>query len=282
MKQIAKGNFSPAQLKKYLIIGYAIITVFLVLSYITYELNYFFGGNPQSINYSMLTTSFSELGSPESWNNPNYWYLLSIAFGIWAFFCIPLILYMVRRMAVIDKVGAVFGFILLLVGAIGVLLIGVFPDTGQDFFQDLAYGKIHNTVAIVALGGMGLGILWFGVVLLRDRWTRIPKLPWTPPSGRKLFTHKKLQWPVIILFIAILLFAGFSLSWNYIYPIWHAQDPSIQHWPGWGPFSFPLWEWILILSIFLTFAWFVLALPYEIPTSMNNIQSFIEGFIIKR
>ena len=71
---------------------------------------------------------------------------------------------MVRRMAVIDKVGAVFGFILLLVGAIGVLLIGVFPDTGQDFFQDLAYGKIHNTVAIVALGGMGLGILWFGVV----------------------------------------------------------------------------------------------------------------------
>jgi len=175
-------------------------------------------------------------------------------------------------MVVVDKYGARFAALLLVLGAIGIFLVGVFPDTRQVFFNDLRSGQIHNVVALVAFVGLGIGPLWYGLILCRDNWPWIPKLPWTGRSGQKLFDHKKLRWPFLFLFFVIGCAAYFLIAWEIVWPRDY-KPLGIGHWPGEGIYSFPLWEWTLIATLFVVIAWFMLALPHQIPKSAEKTES---------
>ena len=253
-RQILVGEFTPPQLKKYIIIKALLIWFFVFLAYLSY---------PPS-EFSILEATFSYLGSFDPDRNPEGFYFLTIALIIMGIMFVPLILYRHRRMVAIEPWSVRMITILMLIGCLGMALVGIFPDTGADYFQDLANRKIHNMVSILGFGGFGLGVMWESLVMGKDRFAKWPLS--FGRGGRRLLEHRKLQGPYITFWILAVLAGGFLGGWELVYPIMHAQDPSIGHWPGIGPFSFPLWEWILIVYLFVFMYWVVLTLPEKPPT----------------
>ena len=62
----------------------------------------------------------------------------------------------------------------------------------------------------------------------------------------------------------------FLSAWEKRYPVLHASNPQLKHWPGIGIYSFPLWEWIVILSFVTAFYALLLNLPEKTDALSRN------------
>lgn len=231
---ILLGYFDGNELLIWIFVQFGLVILFILNAY-----RIFIKQNP----YSMMTHSISFLGSWIPTRNPKGWWNLSIALGILSIFFIPLTLYYHRNMESISVWGAYVGTILNFIGLIGIFLVAVFPDNeGMDFFKDLSYGKIHNTVAALGFGGFGFGNLWFGLLFLYDAlW------------GSQIYNPARFLPPFVILFILVLIIAYTQLKWEKI----SQKDKTKTAFPGEGIYSFPLWEWILATYMFIA-VYFVL------------------------
>jgi len=252
LKLILRAEFDRPLLVRYILFAGLLVWFFIALAYIAY---------PAS-EYSILEHTFSYLGSFDEDRNPEGWYFFSIALFCAAIVFAPLMIYRNRRIRIIEPISGYLILILELIGCIGIFLVGVFPYTGMDYFQDLENRQMHNLVSIFAFGGYGLGIIWESLLMGKDRFAKWPLS--FGKGGQKKLDHTKLQYPYIIFFAIVFLTGGFLGGWEIYYPIVHAQDPSIGHWPGIGPFAFPLWEWILIVYLFVFFYWTSLVLPEKV------------------
>ena len=250
LKNYFLGRFEKKELRTFLLVQLSVIWLLILIAYLLY---------PPS-EYSIMRHTFSYLGSQDAHNNPEGWYWFSIALIAMGILMIPLILYRHRRLSKIDPNMARFNTLLLIIGAIGIFLLAFFPDDGRDFMEDLSYGRIHNQLAVVAFAGLGLGNIFDSFIFLKDRW---PKWP-LGGGGTKILNHKKLQIPVIGLFIVVFCTAFFLIRWEIIYPEIHAQNPEIGSWPGEGIYSFPLWEWIVIVYLFIYITATMLIYPNKI------------------
>lgn len=253
--RIIKGDFNSRELKLYCLLQFLILLIFIVIAMALY---------PVENDFSIMRDTFSYLGSPNDNHNPNGWYFFSIGLFIVSITIFPLLFYRHRRLVKIAPWEARFTTLLMLIGAIGIFGVGLFPDSGQDFIEDLSYGKMHNTMALIFFIGDGLGLIFDGLLIYTK--DRFPKWP-GGKGGHQIANHKIIA-PTYIIFITIALAMGICLiGWEIYYPILHAQDPSIGHWPGEGIFSFPMWEWIVIVSLFPTFYSTLLGLPNQIPNN---------------
>jgi hypothetical membrane protein len=250
---ILLGKMDRTTLKKYIIIQAIAVWFFILVAYLLY---------PPS-NFSILECTFSYLGSFDPDRNVHGWYFFSIALFLMGIFFIPIELYRSRRVTPIESLSGKLITLIYLIGCIGVILVGVFPDTGVDFFQDVGNRKMHNLVSLLGFGGFLLGVLWESLLMGKDRYPH-----WLfskGKGGRKLLDHSKLQYPYIFFYILAILVGIFVGGWEIVYPIMRAQDPYLSHWPGVGIFSFPLWEWMLIIYVFVFFYSTALLLPETPP-----------------
>ena len=201
---------------------------------------------PPENNYSIMKDTISFLGSKDDDNNPEGWYWLSIAFIYAGLLLIPLHMYIYRKMKPIANFAARIGFFFFLLSSIGLILVAIFPDNrGGSFYEDLDAGKLHNLSALVAFGGLGFGILWYFLMLVKDQ---VPKM-----KGRKEIPAISWIGPYILFFTVVTLTAYTQIKWDIM------CDSGC--WPGDGIYSFPLWEWILFFTIFIYLIWIALSVP---------------------
>jgi hypothetical protein len=191
-------------------------------------------------------------------------FLLTIALFVWGLGDIPLVLYMHRRFVTIGKLWVRLCTLFLLIGCIGMLLVGIFPDAHVPISdpEGITYTDIHSKVAIVSIGGFGAGFIFLGFLLAKDRFS------WMPRGGKQVFDHNKVRWPYFFFTVIILIAGSFLLAWEFVYPIQKAADPTIgSHWGAaiCTIYSFPLWENVLIYTLVIFFQWLLLSIPEKIP-----------------
>ena len=252
--QFMKGEVDQDQLKNILMLGFGSLVACILLARITF---------PSENDYRIAYDTFSFLGSWDSDNNPVGWYFFTIGLLIWAITMFPVLGYMYKRFAPIAKLAVQFGFLLLFIGALGIAFIAIFPDVHEnEVVEGVTFSDIHGKVALFTFGGIGLGYLWLGLMLAKDRFS------WFPHGGQKLINHQKIIIPYIFFLIVFFLGAFFLIRWEFVYPVLRDADQEIgSHWSAalGTVYSFPLWENILIYTVLIFTIWMPLTLPKEIP-----------------
>jgi hypothetical protein len=221
---------------------------------------------PPENHFSILTHTFSFLGSYERRHNPHGFAFFSAGLISWSLLFVPLLFYRHRRLAGVVRGPAIAGTTCFLIGCASLVGVALFPDVRQDFLQDLSYGRIHNKLALFVFLGFLAGMFCDGLVYAKDYVaTR---------SGRSpTFRHRMAALILGALGAVVTLALVLRAFWEARYPVLHAQDPRVRHWPGPGIYSFPLWEWIIMVSFLAAFYALLLGLPGEVPKARDTSRS---------
>ncbi len=232
VKEILLGYFGESQLYMYILMQAVLLFGLIGIARLYY---------PKENNYSIKSCTISYLGSWEDERNPKGWRIFSAAFIVAGIMDIPLFLFLHRKLVKICPWSIWIGTSLLLIRAIGLILIAFIPDVGEDFFQDLSLGHMHNLISIITFASFGLGFLVYGSTAL---------------FGNSPYSFGTTGGP--FLFILGLVMAGsyFLVSWEKKCK----KDPTLEHWPGYGLHSYPLWEGILFICHYIAIYWLAINL----------------------
>lgn len=251
--RIARGHLDRHELRRYVIAKAGIFWSLILLAWIMY---------PTENAYSIRTHTFSFLGSFETKHSPDWWWIFSIAMVWWGTATLPLVSYHRQRFTHISRIGATVGAVFLVLGCIGVIGVGLFPDARGEVIGAWKWTDIHEKTAILVAIGFGLGILWHGGLILRDR------------SGPRHFAahdpqaYRKLARPYVIWGIITFIGLAIQVRWGFVYAGMKAAanasgEPIGSSWSeAMGTiYSFPLWENILIYALFGFLVWFAIEVP---------------------
>lgn len=251
--RIARGHLRHPELNRYLI---GLSVVFWGLIFICWMIY------PAENRYSIMTHTFSFLGSWEAKHNPQGWWLFTLALIVWGVGTVPLVAYTHHRFAAHYPRLAWPGTFFLLCGCLGMVLVGIFPDVAGDVIPGWRWTKVHEKVAVVAFAGFFLGLMWNALLLAWDaaaaRWL----------GHRSHFNHGRLAVPSVT-FAAIVAVAVYHLiTWEFLYARMRADAAAGGYTIGssWSEalntkYSFPLWENVLIYSLYAFLMVFVVLLP---------------------
>ncbi len=253
---LATGDFDRPVLRRYLAVVGGIYWCLILTS---------LGLFPEH-KFSIMSNTYSALGSYDQDNNPQWWWLFSMAMTFWGVAMVPVVFYNFRRLAIISVRAAGMGAFFMMLGGIGISLVGVFPDVSGMTFNHHEIREIHKYVALIGAGGYLLSALWFGGMLLTDAL----KNAFAGDYGD--FDYKWIAPPYVILGGVFGTGVYFLLRWESVYANLKAAAIAAGR-PVPGHFgaafntrySFPLWENLTICSLFLFIVWFALALPEEAP-----------------
>jgi hypothetical protein len=222
-----------------------------------------------------MTHTFSFMGSFEAKHNPQWWWIFSIAMTFWGVATVPLVFYLYRRFALISPWGAPVGLLLFLTGCAGIVGVAMFPDARGNVIGNFEWTEIHEKAAVTVAAAFTLGILWHGILLLKDRLSRRGR------SGHSAFDHRKLLWPYLFWTVMFGISVYHLAAWERIYaarkaaalaagtPIGSSWSEALN-----TRYSFPLWENILIYTLFIFLMWFILAVPRNLePTPTCHCES---------
>ncbi|MBX3178916.1 MAG: hypothetical protein KF886_16290 [Candidatus Hydrogenedentes bacterium] len=257
---IANGRFTPRALRVYLA---ALIVGFYGLILPCWWLF------PAENNFSILTHTFSYLGSWEEDRNPRAWWLFSIAMTAWGLASIPLVLYSWRRAAPWARRAPRVLPGLLLAGCAGIIIVGLFPDTRDAIIGPLRWTRVHYFGALFIVVGFLGGVPWLGALVRRA--ARDPRLP---EDVRRAYA--RAQWPhaCFAAICAVALF--FLIRWEIIYPGLKAaaEAEGREFGSRWREamntiYSFPLWDNVFVQTLFIYLVWTALALPAREPGTLD-------------
>jgi hypothetical protein len=189
-----------------------------------------------------------------------------MAMTFWGIAMIPVVFYNFRRLAIISVWASGIGAFFMMLGGIGISLVGFFPDAYGTTFGNYEIREIHKYVAIIGASGYMLSAIWFGIMLSADAL----KNAFSGEYGD--FDYKWLIPPFIIWGGVFGTGLYFQFRWESVYANLRAAAIAAgQPEPGhFGAalntrYAFPLWENLLIYSLFIFIVWFALALPQEVP-----------------
>lgn len=233
------GAFDRRMLRNYLIF---MSTVFWGLIFCAWL------GYPEENKYSIMTHTFSFLGSFETKHSPVWWWLFTVALIFWGLCTFPLARYIHRHFRELSVAGAYTGGAFYFLGAFCIILVGIFPDVKTPITDTLKVTDVHAKVAIAAAVGFILGNFTHGILLLKDRFS----------GNMSLFEHR----PFAILYglwLALFVTAAyFLIKWEFVYARMKAAAQATGQPIGssWTEamntiYSFPLWENILIYTLFI-------------------------------
>ena len=216
---------------------------------------------PWENSYSIMTHTFSFLGSYDEKHNPEWWWIFSIAMLFWCFSAMPVVLYIYRHFTGLTLWGARLGAALLLTGCVHIGLVGIFPDARGMVFGVARLGEVHKWVAIIAAAGFILGIGWHGLMLLGDLVIAVMR---RKPCR---LAHGWLLPPYVFWLIVLATASYFLIKWEFIYAEMKAaaQASGASIGSSWSEamntrYSFPLWENSCIYTLFIFLIWFAGAL----------------------
>ena len=250
MLRMAWGHFTRPQLRRYLMTMAGVFWGLILLAWLSY---------PREHHYSIMSHTFSFLGSNSEEHNPGWWWIFSIAMMFWSVSMLPIVQYTYRRFAVVSKWAAGVGAFLFVLGSVGIAIVALFPDS-KDVVLGFSSTEVHEKGAVLVAIGYTLGILWHAGMFLRDRLTH-------RHGGFRL---RKLAWPYAAWSGMVGMAAYNQITWGLRYETMKAEaartGTSIRS--SWGEslntiYAFPLWENLVIYTLFLFLVWFALAVPHE-------------------
>jgi len=250
LRQVVSGNFHPQMLRGYLLLKSTVFWGVIGLCWLAY---------PEENRYSILSHTFSFLGSSDTKHNPQWWWLFSVAMLFWAVAMFPLIAYIRHRFAMISPRGAKVGAFFFGLGSVGIALVAIFPDVSGTIFGSVRWTKVHTNAAILVAIGFGLGIFWHAGLLLRDRFFRDP---------HPAFQHGRMLWPYLFWLSIVGVGVYYQVAWAFMYARLKAEAAAAGTKIGssWSEslhtrYGFPLWENLVIYALFVFLVWFTLLLP---------------------
>ncbi len=257
IQRILTGDFAASEIKRYVLAEAGIFWGLIFTAWMSY---------PAEHHYSIMSHTFSFLGSWDPQHNPEHWYFFSVAMAFWSLASVPLVFYHYRRFALISRAGAFVGAFFLLLGSIGTMGVACFPDARGAVIGTVEWTKIHEKVAVLVAIGYTLGLLWHGGMLLWDRAARAR-------AGRPgPFDHRRLTWPYLFWLAVTGTGVCNQIAWGLRYEGMKKAAAAAGTHVGssWAMslntfYAFPLWENIVIYALFIFLAWFALAVPNEIP-----------------
>lgn len=182
---------------------------------------------PEENDFSVFTTTISFLGSPDASRNPEgyIWYRT----GMTALVFLLSLLVGQRHRNIRPRAGGGLNIPTAFYG-IGMFLILAsvwIPDSREIYWGTIRTGSLHTRIAIISVFITLIAVISDAVVL-------------------KLSKFRSRSFWVIRIFMVLWITAVISLAtWE-----WKCgQDPSLEHWPGDGIHSTPLWEWILFFYL---------------------------------
>ncbi len=216
--------------------------------------------------FSIMSYTYSALGSYNGSNNPQWWWLFSIAMVLWGVAMIPVVCYNYRRMRAISSWAALIGAFFMMLGGIGISLVGIFPDAHGTVFGTYEIREIHKYVALIGAGAYMLSNISFGLMLIWDA------LKGFFSGDGSDFDHKWFVPPYLIWAGVFGTGLYFQFKWETVYEGLKATAIAAgQPVPGhFGAalgtrYSFALWENLTIYSLFIFIIWSAMALQKEEP-----------------
>lgn len=260
-----KGKFTPHELNRYVIRVAGIFWGLILVCRILY---------PKENHYSIMTHTFSFLGSFDPNHNPRFYWLFTFAMVFWALAIIPLTLYLHRRFSMISRWAVWPGTFLFFFGALGMFLVGIFPDAHGKVFGEIRHTDIHQPVALMCFVGYGLGIPWFGLLLVKDRIVSLVR------GAPTIFDHRRVAPPFLIFLVIYSIALYFQIKWEYVYAAMkkEAAEKGLSIGSHWTAalntiYSFPLWENVLIYTMFAFIMWLCLVVPKETTPPRPRVSS---------
>ncbi len=257
--RILGGHLNQTELRRYVIIKAAVFWSLIFLAWLMY---------PAENKYSIRTHTFSFLGSFETKHSPDWWWIFTIAMVFWGCATFPLVFYHRRRFLPISRIGANIGAFFLAVGAVNVVLVGLFPDARAEVIGSIRWTEIHEKVAVFVGVGFLLGILWHGGMILRDRFGARHFADHYPAA------YRRLALPYLVWGVISAIGIGIQIRWAFVYETMKAaaaakgEDFGSSWSEAMGTiYSFPLWENILIYALFGFLVWFALEVPASATTA---------------
>ena len=214
LKKYLSGNFSKKELTRYYVpVMLILIGCNILISWLLF---------PAKLNYNIIDRAISNLGSRK--DNPIGSVFFSIGIIAWGVLLIPWFLYIHKRFTKVCKYTSRVASFCALIGALFIPLIGIFSDDSSLFVFGVSMSDIHTFVAIVGIGGLGVGVLTYILPIIKD----------------SLFKRGNRQFSLFLIIIAysLIYYAGIGAAISEIY-----IDTHNLGWPGPGFFSLNLWEW---------------------------------------
>jgi len=255
LKHLLSGDLERTEIRRYLIFMTAVFWGFIFLAWLGY---------PAEHKYSITTHTFSFLGSYNEEHSPQWWWLFSIAMLFWSGAGMVLAQYYRRRFSEISRWGAWVGAGLLMFGCLNIGLVGIFPDVRTVWPNGVRVTEIHEKVAVFAAASFILSIIWHGLLLLKD-WLGAALF-----GGDRKLAHSGMIAPYAFWLTILVVSSYHLIKWEYIYAEKKAaaQAAGLPFGSSWSEamgtrYSFPLWENVLIYTLFIFLVWFAVTLSSE-------------------
>lgn len=214
---------------------------------------------PRENHFGFLSHSFSYLGGFDACHNPRYWWLFSVAMTFWGLATVPVVFYIYRHFAPISRWAAIVGALLLLVGCVGIILVGVIPTGHSDVIGGFNWGRHHRRAGLLTATAFGTGAFWHEIMLFVDGF-----------SDRKLGNHGywRFVWLYAFWWTMAFLATYYLTAWMFVYERMKTEAAAAgrQLQGSWTEalntrYSIPLWENLMIITLFIFLTWFPLILP---------------------
>ncbi len=213
--------------------------------------------------YSIHKQMLSALGSFDERHNPEWFWVFTLAMVFCGTALVPVIFYVHHRFRVISEWGARVGMYLFLAGCAGIAFTGVFPDAHYKFFGAIGSNKIHVFCASWIIIGFFFGMVWHGVLLLKDKF-----------NERNFATNgKTAYWRFIGPYLVCAAVVGTVLArvqWEYVFNALQAllsasREQAAEYWDNalQRLDHFPLLEHLAIWALTIYIVWFTALLPHR-------------------
>lgn len=264
LQSILQGQFSTPSLRLYLALETFFFYGCIFLCWRQF---------PVEHDFSILTHTFSYLGSFNEDRNPEGWWLFCVAMTAWGLASIPVVRYIYHRLAPIAPQGGRVAALLLMQGCVGIIIVGLFPDA-----RDTLVGWIRwTTVHYVGAATLVLGFI-IGIPLTAHIIRRAAHLQTLDESTRSAF--RRARWPQALFLTTSTIALYFLTRWLFVYEDLkaYAQANGLEIGSSWreamnSPYSFPLWDNVFVHTLFLYFVWTALTLPNHIPRIADTHKS---------
>ena len=259
--RIARGQMQGHEVRRYLLAKTLVFWTLIFAAWWTY---------PAENHYSIMSHTFSFLGSFTDEHNPQWWWLFSIAMLFWALALVPVALYIHARFVALSRWGARVGTVLFLVASLGIALVALFPDAPDPVFGTLRWTEIHEKGALLTAIGFVFGILWHAALLI---WAALR--PQHLPAAH--LRHPRMVLPFVLWFGVVAAATYNQITWTLKYEAMKAaaQTSGASIRSSWGEslntiYAFPLWENIVIYALFAFLVAFAWSLSHTEPTPVQE------------
>jgi hypothetical membrane protein len=249
-----RGHFTPATLRVYLA---AQALFFWGIIFICWRLF------PEENAFSILTHTFSYLGSFEPDRNPPGWWLFCIAMVFWGLSSVPVVSYITHQVALASGKPLRGPARLLTTGCAGIVLVGLFPDARGAILGPIRWTDLHYLGALFVVIGFVFGVPWFAARLFRASRSAS-----TPEPARA--ACRKARLPQLLFIAETTVALTFLIRWEFVYRDRRAEAEAAGRIIGspWSeamntPYSFPLWDNLFVYTLFVYLVWTALALSSE-------------------